>query len=142
VFTPIPILPLEEILNHCALDDEETVKRLSVSPACPVSESTDEGVDDPIPTFPLEDTLKNEALDDEATLKISFVEPDTPRTLKAIVDDVAFTPSTVPLSMSVEVPSVVEVSQRVAKPTSPPVTPTLVRPSDVVATQRVEVPVV
>jgi hypothetical protein len=35
-------------------------------------------------------------------------------TLKAKVDDVALTPVTTPLSMIVEVPSVVAVSQRVA----------------------------
>ena len=52
--------------------------------------------------------------DEEATLRMSFVEPDTPRMLKATVDDVALIPATVPLSISVEVPSVVDVNQRVA----------------------------
>jgi hypothetical protein len=45
------------------------------------------------------------------------------------------------LSIRVEVPRVVDVSQRVAYPKAPPVTPALVRPSDDVATHDVDVPV-
>ena len=51
-------------------------------------------------------------------------------------------PENTPLSRSEEVPRVVAVSQRVAKPKVPPFTPVAVIPSDDVATQRVEVPVV
>jgi hypothetical protein len=64
--------------------------------------------------LPLESILKNEEPVDDATLKMSFVEPDTPCTLKATVDDVALIPATTPLSISVEVPRVVAVNQRVA----------------------------
>ncbi len=73
---------------------------------------------------------------------MSFVDPDTPATLNATVDDVALIPATVPLSRNVEAPSVVAVTQRVANPVVPPVTVEAVRPSDDVATQRVDVPVV
>ena len=142
VFTPIPILPLEATLNHCALDDDAIVKRFSVFPAVPVIPSFDEGVVDPIPTLPFEDTLKNEALDEEATLRISFVEPDTPRILKATVEDVALIPATVPLSIIVPEPRVFAVTQRVIIPIVPPVIVEAAMLSDDVDTQRVDVPVV
>ena len=141
VVDPIPTLPLEAMLNHCALDDEATVKRLSALPAVPVIPTLEEGVDEPIPILPLEATLRNEVLDDDATLKMSFVEPDTPRTLKATVDDVALIPATVPLSRRIELPIVVADNQRVAKPDEPPDTVAVIL-SDDVDTQRVEVPVV
>ena len=111
-----------------------------MSPAVPVIERADEGVDEPIPIFPLAETLKKDDPVDEATLKISLVDPEIPCTLKAIVDDVALIPATVPLSRSVDVPRVVEVSHRVAKPRAPPVRDAE-RPRDDVATQRVLVPV-
>ena len=63
---------------------------------------------------PLEATEKKEDPVDDAMLKSVFVEPGVPCTLKVTVDDVAPTPSTVPLSMSVEVPRVLLVAQRVA----------------------------
>jgi hypothetical protein len=70
------------------------------------------GVDDPIPTFPLERIVNIDTPVDEATLNgLRGVDVEL-CTLKAKVEDVALTPSTVPLSRSVEVPSVDEVSQR------------------------------
>jgi hypothetical protein len=50
-------------------------------------------------------------------------------------------PENIPVSRREEVPRVVEVSQRVAKPVWPPETPEEITPSDDVATQRVEVAV-
>ena len=94
----------------------------------------------PIPTFPFANTLKYDVFDDDATLKISFVEPDTPRTLNAIVDDVALTPATVPLSISVPMPRVVADNQRDRYPVVPPDSDAVI-PSDEVATHCVLVPV-
>jgi hypothetical protein len=65
----MPMLPLEATLKNCALDDEETVKRLIVSPAVPVILSFDVGVDDPIPTLPVERIEKSVEPVDEATVK-------------------------------------------------------------------------
>jgi hypothetical protein len=50
-------------------------------------------------------------------------------------------PENIPVSRREEVPRVVEVSQRVAKPVWPPVIVVAAIPSDDVATQRVEVAV-
>ena len=98
------------------------------------------GVVDPIPTFPLARIVKSEAPVDDATLNgLSAVEVDD-CTLKAKVDDVALIPATVPLSRSVDVPTVVADSHRVAKPRAPPERDDVI-PSVDVATQRVLVPV-
>ena len=114
VVDEIPTRPFEAMLKNEAPVEVATARRLVVAPAVPCTVKSDIGVDDPIPTFPFARTLKNDVLVDEATLKISLVEPATPRTLKVTVDDVALTPSTVPLSIRVDVPRVVAVSQRVA----------------------------
>jgi hypothetical protein len=50
--------------------------------------------------------------------------------LKVYKEDDALTPSTVPLSIRVDVPSAVEVSQRVAYPNAPPVIPPAVTVED------------
>jgi hypothetical protein len=43
---PIPTLPLDATLNHCAPVEEAIVKRLLRDPAVPVSERRDDGVVD------------------------------------------------------------------------------------------------
>ena len=138
VVEPIPSLPLAAKLNKIAPVDEAMVRGLT--PLVPRTAREAIGVDDPIPTLPLASTERKEAFDEEATLKMVLVDPDTPRTLKATVEEVALTPRTVPLSIRVEVPRVVAESQRVAKPKEPPVR-LLPIPSDEVDTHCVLVPV-
>lgn len=104
-------------------------------PAVPVIARLAIGVVDPIPTLPFWRIVNSDVPVDEATLN-GLVE-GRPCTLNEKVDDVALIPATVPLSRRDEVPSVVAVSQRVAKPTAPP----LIRPRVDVATQRVDVAV-
>jgi hypothetical protein len=116
-------------------------KNAPVRPKLPATESVRVGVDDPIPTFPLARTVKNEVLVEEATLKIELVEPDTPRTLKLTVDEVALIPVTVPSSMKSPDESVVGDVQRARSPVVPPEREPEI-PSEDVATQRVDVPVV
>ena len=72
------------------------------------------GADTPTPMFPLERIVKSDTPVEEATLNglSGVVVEDC--TLKAKEDEDALTPKTVPLSMRVEVPTVVEVNQRVA----------------------------
>ena len=79
------------------------------------------GVDDPIPTLPFWRMVKSEVPVDDATL--NGFKPDEPCTLKVMVEEVALTPATVPLSIKSPVPSVVAESQRVTKPVVPPLTP-------------------
>lgn len=67
------------------------------------------GVDEPIPTFPALVTLKIEVPLDDATFKGSKVV--VPWILKLIVDEVALTPETVPLSLSVPMVNPVEEAQ-------------------------------
>jgi hypothetical protein len=96
----------------------------------------------PTPTFPLDRIVNIDAPVEDATLNgLRAVEVDD-CTLKAKVDEVALIPATTPLSRRVEVPRVVAVNQRVAKPVEPPKTPLLVRPRVLVATHLVVVPVV
>ena len=66
--TPIPILPLEPILNQFVPEEEATVKILEVSPAVPEIASLEDGVDDPIPILPLASIEKKEEPEEEATL--------------------------------------------------------------------------
>ena len=66
----------------------------------------------PIPTLPLARTLKSDEPEEDATL--NGLTPADPCTLSVKSDDVAFTPRTEPLSIKVEVPTVVAVNQRVA----------------------------
>ena len=66
----------------------------------------------PIPTLPFWMMEKREVPVEDATL--NGLTPALPCTLKVTVEDVALTPRTDPLSISVEVPKVVAVSQRVA----------------------------
>ena len=94
---------------------------------------------EPIPTFPLARIVNIDTPVEEATLNGLSAEEVELCTLKVNVDEVALIPSTAPLSMSVDVPSVVEVSQRVAKPKAPPVRDDEI-PRDEVDTHRVEVP--
>ena len=111
-----------------------------VTPRVPTTPRRYAGVDDPIPTFPFCRIVKREVPVEEATL--NGLIPADPCTLKVTVEEVAFMPATVPLSKRVEVPRVVEVNQRVAKPRAPPDTPDEVSPKVDVATHLVEVPVV
>ncbi len=76
-----------------------------------------------------------------ATLNIVLGLPDTPCTLNATVDDVAFTPATTPSSNIVPVAKVVLLKNLAKNPGAPPVTPPPENPSVDVATQRVDVPV-
>jgi hypothetical protein len=63
---------------------------------------------------PREVIAKSDAPDEDATLNGSRTVDDEDWMLKAKRDEEALTPRTVPLSMSVDVPRVVGVSQRVA----------------------------
>ena len=63
-------------------------------------------------TFPFESTEKSEAPDDEATLNRLILDVDVACTLNTYEDDVALIPVTVPLSMKVDVPSVVASKKR------------------------------
>ena len=72
------------------------------------------GVVTPIPTFPLAKIVKSDTPVEEATLNGLSPVDVALCTLSVKVEDVALIPSTVPLSIRVEVPTVVEVSQRVA----------------------------
>ena len=87
----------------------------------PATVSLSVGVVDPIPMFPLARIFIYEIPDEEATLNgLSAVDVED-CTLKAYEDDVALIPANDPLSRSVDVPRVVAVNQRVAKPIAPPV---------------------
>jgi hypothetical protein len=109
----------------------------------PATCSLSVGADTPTPTFPLAKIVKSDVPVDDATLNGLRLEVDVACTLNANDDEVALIPANTPLSKSVDVPNVVEVSHRVAKPNTPPDTPEPpVIPRDDVATQRVEVPVV
>ena len=111
-----------------------------VTPRVPVTPSVYPGVVEPIPTLPLERIVNIDTPVDDATLNgLSAVDVDD-CTLKAKVDDVALIPATVPLSRSVDVPSVVAVNHREAKPNVPPERDPDIPRVDV-ATQRVLVPV-
>jgi hypothetical protein len=68
----------------------------------------------PVVTRPVGAIEKKVVPVDDATLKIVLADPDVPWILKEIDDDVAPTPSTVPLSIRVDVPRVLLVAQRVA----------------------------
>jgi hypothetical protein len=136
----MPTLPLDAILNHCAPVDEATVKRLSISPACPVIERAEDGVEEPIPMFPLAKIVNIDTPVDEATLNGLRLEVEVACTLNANDDDVALTPANDPLSKNEADPSVVADDQRASLPVVPPESDPLT-PSDDVATQRVEVPV-
>ena len=113
---------------------------IPVTPRVPATERRNPGVELPTPTFPLASTVKSETPVEEATLNGLIAEVEALCTLRAKEDEEALTPRTVPLSMSVEVPRVVEVSHRVAKPRAPPEMLDT-GPSVEVATHLVEVPV-
>ena len=72
------------------------------------------GVEEPMPTLPLARILRNEVPEEDATLNGLRLDVEVACTLKTNDDDVALIPVKTPLSISVEVPSVVDVSQRVA----------------------------
>jgi hypothetical protein len=138
VLDPIPTRPFEAMLNHCAPDDEATVKILLRDPDVPVIERLDPGVVDPIPTLPFWRIVKSEVPVDDATL--NGLTPAVPCTLKVTVDEVALTPDTVPLSWKSPVDKVEAELQRASLPATPPERDE-VMPSVDVATQRVDVPV-
>ena len=108
----------------------------------PLTDRVAVGVEDPTPTFPLASTVKSDVPVEEATLN-GFWLPD-PCTLKVIVDDVALTPATIPLSRRIPVANVVAPVYRAENPLTPPDTaaPASAKPKVDVATQRVDVPVV
>lgn len=103
------------------------------------SVSIDDGVVVPMPMFPFERIVKSDVPDEDATLNGLIAA--LPCTLNEYEDEVALIPATVPLSSSDDVPSVVDVIQRVANPVSPPDTPEAVIFNDVVDTHSVDVPV-
>ena len=76
--------------------------------------SLSDGVDTPTPMLPFERMVKSDTPVDDATLNGLSGDDVELWTLRVKVDEVALIPSTVPLSIKVEVPNVEEVSQRVA----------------------------
>jgi hypothetical protein len=94
----------------------------------------------PTATVPPARTARSDAPDDDATWNGLRLEVLVARTLNTKLDEVALIPVNTPLSMSVDVPSVVAESQRVAKPVEPPVRAEAI-PSVDVATHLVDVPV-
>jgi len=74
---------------------------------------TAKGVVVPSPTLPNLSILKTETPVDDETLKISLA-PAFPCKLKVMVEEEAFTPKTVPLSIRVEVAKEEEVSHLAA----------------------------
>ncbi len=64
--------------------------------------------------FPLARIVKRDVPVDDATLNGLRLEVEVARTLKTNDEDVALTPVKTPLSMSVDVPRVLAVIQRVA----------------------------
>jgi hypothetical protein len=135
---PIPTLPLEPILKRAVFEEEATVKSAAVgADDVPCTVKSDVGVEDPTPTFPLAKILKKEVPDEDATRNGSRA-GDACR-LKVTVDDVAFTPDTVPLSRRRPDESVEAPVQRARKPGVPPERDVI--PRDEVATHRVDVPV-
>ena len=87
-------------VNRLVPVEEATVNRLAVEVVVvPWITSRPKGVVVPMPTLPAEVTRRMEVWLEEATLKGSKV-PE-PWTLKEIVEEVAFTPATVPLSLKI-----------------------------------------
>ena len=99
----------------------------------PATVRRSDGVDDPIPTLPLAKIVKSDVPVDDATLNGLRLDVEVACTLKTKDDDVALMPENTPLSRSDDVPRVVAVSQRVAKPIEPPVTPAPMTPNVLVA---------
>ena len=65
-------------------------------------------------TIPVFEIPKSVVPEDDATLRRERLDVDVARIVKRYEDEVALIPVNTPLSISVEVPRVVEVSQRVA----------------------------
>ncbi len=108
----------DERLDDDALEVEALVKNAEVAN----SPEADNAVVDAVPavTSPEGSTDRYDASVEDATLKIVFALPDTPRTLNATVEDVAFTPATVPLSSNVPVVKAVEDNHVATLPIVPP----------------------
>ncbi len=137
VVDPIPTLPLDPILKSDTFEEDATVKSDAVGEVdVPCTVKSDVGVDDPTPTFPLAKILKNDVPDEDATRNGSTA-GDACR-LKVTVEDVAFTPDTVPLSRKRPDESVEAPVQRARKPRVPPERDVI--PREDVATHRVLVP--
>lgn len=129
-------------MNHCAPDDDATVKRLAIDDVAPTIVNLDDGDDEPTPILPLAKIVRSPIPDDDATWNGLTFCVDVACTLKTNDEDVALIPVTTPLSNSDEVPRVFVVNQRVAYPNVPPATPDAVTPRVDVATHFVDVPVV
>jgi hypothetical protein len=82
------------------------------TPRVPPTPRRNAGDVDPTPTLPLERMVKNEEPVEDATL--NGLRLPAPCTFRLNDDEEALTPRTDPLSIIVDVPSVVGVSQRVA----------------------------
>ena len=80
----------------------------------PATCSLSVGADTPIPMLPPARTVKSDCPVEDATLNGFSGVDDELCTLRAKLDEDALTPRTTPLSMRVEVPTVVLVNQRVA----------------------------
>ena len=112
-------------------------KRFDVVCMLPATVRRLDGVVVPMPTLPLARILKNDVPDEDATLN-GLSEP-VPFTLKDIVEEVAFTPETVPLSRRIPDVRDVGVNHVATFPIVPPDNPVI--PREDVATHSVEVPV-
>ena len=106
--------------------------------APPLINTFDADVDVPNTIRPNVST-ENRLLPVEEETANGVILPALPWTLKVTVDDVAFTPATVPLSIKSPVERVVADVNRATSPESPPVTPDI--PRDDVATHVVADPV-
>jgi hypothetical protein len=91
-------------------------------------------------TIPVLVMPKSVAPDDDATLNGFRLDVEVACTLKTYEEEVALIPATTPLSTSVEVPSVVADSQRVAYPKRPPDSDPEI-PREDVAVHLVDVPI-
>ena len=110
------ILEVKVFKNRSVEDPRE--KEASVDGVMlPATCSLSVGDETPIPMLPFARIEKSEAPDDDATLNGLRLEVLVACTLKAYEEEVALMPEKIPLSRSDEVPSVVDVSHRVAKPT-------------------------
>jgi hypothetical protein len=138
VVEPRPSLPLIPRLRRLTPVEDATVNGLTV--VVPCTKKVEVGVEEPTPTLPLAAIWKREAPEEEETANAEL-DPAVPRTLNVTVEEVALIPTTTPLSISVDVPRVVEVNQRVANPKAPPEIELAESPSVDVATHLVEVPV-
>jgi hypothetical protein len=112
---PVGQLPAKGAIIFANISDPFSVS-LPVKLIPPLTDNFAVGDDVPTPIFPLAKTVSNDVPDDDATLKGLVLEPEIACTLKINDDDVAFTPENIPVSISEDVPRVVDVSHLERKP--------------------------